>query len=131
MSIEESVAAALQARLAADPAIALVVNGIYLERTVRATPPWIEVLMPVSADWSVKGARGRELRLAVIVRDAGEAPTRLLDLLDAAGAAIEALPRALGGWQLGAAVFLRSRTAREANGQWIGSCDYRLRAIEI
>lgn len=131
MSFETALQAALLAALAAEPTIAAHANGVFVERPVRATPPWIELGELLAVDWSTKDARGRELRIAVTVRDLAESPTRLLDLLDAAGAAIEALPREVGGWRLGAAVFLRSRTLREPGGQWLGVTEWRLRAAEI
>lgn len=130
MSFETELRTALLAALAAEPAIAAGANGVFGERPGRATPPWVELGELLAADWSVKGARGRELRVTVTVRDEGESPARVADLIEAAGRAVGALPRAIGGWRLGAVSFLRARTAREANGQWIGVADWRLRAIE-
>jgi hypothetical protein len=130
MSFETALQAALLSALAAAPGIAAEANGVFVERPVRATPPWIELGELIAADWSTKDARGREVRIAVTVRDLAESPARLLDLLDAAGEAIAALPRAIGGWRLGAVVFLRARTLREPGGQWLGVTEWRLRAVE-
>lgn len=105
-------------------------NGVYLERPVRATPPYLVLGEMLSADWSVKGLVGREVRLQVRVHDHGESWTRTATLQGAAGAAIEALPRQIGSWRLGSIVLLRARTAREGSGGWLGTVEYRIRAME-
>ena len=51
-------------------------NGVYLGPPVKATVPFAELGDLLSGDWSVKDRAGRELRLIVTVRDAGDSPAR-------------------------------------------------------
>lgn len=131
MSFEAELHAALLAVLAAEPVIAAEANGVHLERPVRASVPYLVIGEMISADWSVKGSNGREVRLIVHVQDEGESWTRAAGLQGAVSRAIEALPRELGGWQLGSVMFLRSRTLREGTRGWIGTVEYRVRAMEV
>ncbi|WP_010184824.1 tail completion protein gp17 [Sphingomonas sp. PAMC 26605] len=104
-------------------------NGVYLGTPVKATPPYALLGELLSGDWSVKDRAGRELRLLVTVRDAGEAPTRIHSLSAAVGAAIEALPRDLDGWRLVSVALLRARIGGGAAGAWSGSLEYRMRVL--
>jgi hypothetical protein len=105
-------------------------NGVFLERPVRATPPYLVLGEMLSADWSAKGAIGREARLQVRVHDQGESWSRTAALQGAAGRAIEGLSRQIGSWRLGSIVLLRARTARDGSGGWLGTVEYRIRAME-
>lgn len=121
-------AAAIIAALADDPVIAARANGVFLGPPLRATPPWIEVEPLQWADWSVKDAAGRELRLGLWVRDEGDDPARVSDLVDAVDAALARLPRHLPGWMLGGAQMIRVRMLREPRG-WAGLVEHRLRML--
>jgi hypothetical protein len=131
MSFEVVLHGAVRAALSAEPAIAVEANGVHLERPVRATVPYVVIGEVISVDWSVKSASGREVRLLVRVHDEGESWARAARLQDAVSRAIEALPRELSGWRLGSVAFLRSRTLRDGTNGWIGTVEYRLRAMEV
>lgn len=131
MSFELALQAAVLAVLRAEPAIAGEANGVFLERPARASVPYLVLGELLSADWSVKGAAGREVRVTVRVHDAGESWARTAALQGAVSRAFEALPRTIGGWSVGSVVLLRSRTGREKSGGWLGSVEYRVRAMEI
>jgi hypothetical protein len=130
MSFEAELHAAVLVALTTAPDIADQVNGVFLERPVRATAPYLVLGELLSADWSVKGQAGREARLLVRVHDEGENWARAVTLQGAAGRAIEALPRALGGWSLGSVTLLRSRTLRDGSAGWTGTIEYRVRGME-
>jgi hypothetical protein len=130
MSFEAELQEAVLAALAAHPTIMAQANGVFLERPARATTPHLVLGEMLSADWSVKGLAGREVRLRVRVHDAGETWSRTVSLQGAASAAIESLPRDLGGWRLGAVVLLRSRTVRDGASGWLGTTEYRVRGME-
>lgn len=104
-------------------------NGVYLGPPVKATVPYAELGDLLSGDWSVKDRAGRELRLIVTVRDAGDSPARAQVLAGAVGAAIEALPRDLGGWRVASVVLVRSRLMSAAGGRWNASVEYRVRVL--
>lgn len=105
-------------------------NGVFIGRPVRASAPYAVIGEMAVADWSTKSERGRELRVAVTIRDEGESPARLHALMGEAEAAIEAMPRDLAGWRVASLVFLRSRVLREAAGPWAGLIEYRVRIME-
>lgn len=125
MSAESVVQAALVAALKGNTGL----NGVFEGPPVKATPPYAEIGETLSGDWSVKDRDGRELRLAVTIRDAAETPTRVQALAAAAGAAIEALPRDLDGWRIASLVFVRMRLLRPAPGRWSAVIEYRVRML--
>jgi len=104
-------------------------NGVFEGSPVKATPPYAEIGETLSGDWSVKDRDGRELRLAVTIRDAAETPARVQALANAAGATIEALPRDLPGWRIASLVFVRTRLLRPAPGRWSAVIEYRVRML--
>ena len=104
-------------------------NGVYLAPPVKATAPYAELGDLLSVDWSVKDRVGRELRLIVMVRDAGETNARVQALAGAVGAAIEALPRDLDGWRLASVVAVRVRIAGGPVGRWSATVEYRVRVL--
>lgn len=104
-------------------------NGVYAGPPVKATPPYAELGELLGIDWSVKDRAGRELRLLVTVRDAGDTPARIEPLVAAVSAAIEALPRVLDGWHVASLVLVRSRLGGAAPGRWSASVEYRVRVL--
>lgn len=106
-------------------------NGVFLERPARATPPYLVLGEMLSADWGAKGLTGHEVRLQVRVHDQGESWSRTAALQGAAGRAIEGLPRQIGSWRLGSVVLLRARTARDGSSGWLGTVEYRVRAMDM
>ena len=125
MSAEAVVQAALLAALKGLAGL----NGVFEGPPVKAAPPYAEIGETLSGDWSVKDRDGRELRLAVTIRDAAETPARVQALAGAAGAAIEALPRDLGGWRIASLMFVRMRLLRPAPGRWSAVIEYRVRML--
>ncbi len=117
------------ASLRADPVLAATLNGVFDGPAVRASTPFAEVGDGIAGDWGTKDRAGRELRLAVIVRDAAETSVRLGGLVAAVEAAVPGLPRDLDGWRVASVVFLRSRVAGEGPGRWIGSVEFRVRVL--
>jgi hypothetical protein len=131
MSLEADLHAAVHAALVADPTIASRANGVFVGRPVRMTPPSVVLGEVLGADWSVKGAAGRELRLTFTVVDAGESPGLLFDLVDASLAALASVPRTIGAWQLGPFVHLRSLAQSSGVGRWESVVDVRVRALQL
>ncbi len=104
-------------------------NGVYLAPPVKATPPYAELGDLLSGDWSVKDRAGRELRLAVTLRDAAESNARVQALAGAVGAAIAGLSRDLGEWRVASVVLVRSRVSGGPVGRWSAIVEYRVRVL--
>ena len=104
-------------------------NGVYVAPPVKATPAYAELGDLLSGDWSVKDRAGRELRLAVTLRDAGETPERVQALANAVGEVIEGLPRDLTGWRVASITLVRSRTSGGPPGRWTAAIEYRVRVL--
>jgi hypothetical protein len=121
--------AAMVAAMRADPVLAAALNGVFLGPAVRASPPFAEVAETLGTDWGTKDRRGREVRLAVLVRDATETPARLMELAEAVEQAVLAMPRMLDGWQVASLVFVRSRVAGEGPGRWLAAVEFRARVL--
>lgn len=122
----EALSAAAIAALKTAPGI----GGVYDGSALQAAFPYAVVECGPESDWSHKSGTGRELRLAVVVRDAGERPRRLRALMSEAEAALEALGAELEGWRLVSLAFLRSRTVSESRGKWTGVSEYRARLLK-
>lgn len=129
MSAEGAVEAALVAAAEGHAGLSATINGVFVGRPARATAPWIEIGETIGGDWSSKTERGRELRVALTVRDEGESAARLHGVMRDVEAAVEAMPRALDGWRVASLVFLRSRVGRDAAGAWVGVVEYRVRVM--
>ncbi|HEY0625474.1 MAG TPA: DUF3168 domain-containing protein [Allosphingosinicella sp.] len=103
--------------------------GVYEGPPVQAVMPHAIVEAGPESDWSHKSGAGREVRLAVTLKDVGERPVRLRALMDEAEAALEGL--APDGWQLVTMRMMRSGMARDAKGVWTGASDYRARMLKL
>ena len=125
----EAVRAAAAAALAGDTVLAAALNGVFAGPPVRASPPFAEVTETLSSDWSTKDRRGREVRLAVLLHDAGETPARMLALAEAVETAVPAMPRDLDGWHVASLVFVRARVAGDGPGRWLASVEFRARML--
>ncbi|WP_187335285.1 tail completion protein gp17 [Novosphingopyxis iocasae] len=115
------------AALRADPLLSARLNGVYDSVPPGAQPPFTYLPDILSVDWGTKTARGRELRLGVMV-EAPEAKA-LPDLADAAEAAILALPPDLPGWRIASCVYLRSLASDEGK-QRRRLIEFRVRMLE-
>lgn len=119
-ALQAAAAAALRTRA---------LGGVYEGPPIQAAFPYAVVECGAEADWGHKSGRGRELRLAVSVRDAGERPARLHALMAEAEAAVAALSGLIEGWRLVTLTFLRSRESRDKAG-WTGLIEFRARMLE-
>ena len=131
MSAEGAVHAAFVAALRGAAEVGGAVNHVFEGPAVKASAPYAEVQAGPALDWSTKDRAGRELRPAVALHDAGESPARLHDLIGAACAAIEAMPRDLDGWRIASLVFSRSRMLRMKPGEWAATVEYRVRVLAV
>ncbi|HVI99071.1 MAG TPA: DUF3168 domain-containing protein [Sphingomonas sp.] len=129
MSAEHVLHAALVTALRGADGLDGAINGVFEGPAVQASPPFAEVQPMIAIDWGTKDGAGRELRPAVVVRDAGETPARLHALAEAVAAAVEGLPRDLDGWRVASNVFVRSRMLPEAAGRWAVSIEFRVRML--
>lgn len=105
----------LVAWLAADAELAAGLNAVSEESPVSAPPPWLGIAASASADWSAKGAAGREVRVALELTCRGEVPEGAAALTAALERRIATLPAAQGGYRVVVTQFLRSRAERRAN----------------
>lgn len=104
-------------------------NGVYDGPPLQAAFPYAVIDAGPESDWSHKSGEGRELRLAVTLRDEGERPARLRELTRAAEAAIGAVDGDLDGWRLVTIAFMRSRMLREPGAAWVAAIEYRARML--
>lgn len=125
MSAEETLCAAI--RVALEP---LALNAVYAANPARAREPFAVVEAGMSADWSTKDRRGRELRPAISIVTAAEDPAVLQALLADAADAVEAMSPAQAGWGIASCILLRARHAREREGRWRGLVEFRVRMME-
>lgn len=105
-------------------------SGVHGAGPVQAALPHAMVEAGVAADWGHKSGAGREVRLAVTIRDGGEAAERLHGLAEAAEAAIAGIGGEMSGWRVVSLVLLRSRTVRERGG-WAAVSEYRARMLAV
>jgi hypothetical protein len=80
-------------------------------------------------DWGFKGGEGAEVRLAILLTCAGEAPARARMLGERVRAAAVTIGPDLGGWRLVSMVMLRSRLLREKGPKWIAFAENRARMM--
>jgi hypothetical protein len=105
-------------------------NGIYDGPPLQGAFPYARIEAGPESDWSHKSGSGRELRLAIVIRDQGERPARLRALMLAAENAAGEMPPDLDGWRLVNLVFLRSSLLREAGAAWAAAIEYRARLLK-
>lgn len=127
MSAGATVRAALIERLRGDPAITI--NRIIDGEAATGTPPYAVVRDLNTIDWGTKDRAGREVRVGVTIRDAGEDGVRAVQLASAVERAGETLPRDLPGWRVASAAMLRSRLMNDAAGRWVAMVDFRFRVL--
>jgi hypothetical protein len=110
---------------------ALELGGVYPGPPLQAAFPYAMVECGAESDWGHKSGRGRELRLAVILRDSGERPDRAEAFADVAEAAIEA-GLDVEGWRLVTLALVRRRIVADGRGgkaSWAVTIDYRARML--
>ncbi|HEX8573355.1 MAG TPA: DUF3168 domain-containing protein [Allosphingosinicella sp.] len=112
---------------------ALDLGAAYPGPPLQAAFPHAVVECGAETDWGHKSGRGRELRLAVTLRDAGERPDRAQAFAQVAEAAIEA-GLEVEGWHLVTLAMVRRRTLAEGRGGrsgWAVAIDYRARMMAV
>jgi hypothetical protein len=125
MSAGEALVNAAAARLAGVAEL----TGVFDARPWQAAHPYATVDAGAETDWSHKTGAGREVRLAITIRDKGERPERPRRLIAAAENAMAGLAGEAGGWRIVSLVFLRSRIVADGRDGWIGAIDYRVRML--
>ncbi len=106
-------------------------GGVYPGPPLQAAFPYLLVEAGAESDWGHKSGQGREVRLAVTVRDAGEEPDRAQALALAAETALGA-PLEVEGWRVVTFVLLRLRAVATGRGNqagWAATLDYRARML--
>ena len=109
----------------------LELGGVYPGPPLQAAHPHAVLECGAEVDWGHKSGRGRELRLAVTVRDLGERPDRAQAFADVAEAAMEA-GLVVEGWRLVTLALVRRRTVSEGRGGgagWAVAIEYRARML--
>lgn len=130
MTPQQAIIAAVRTALARAGALSQPVNGVFDAPPPRAVRPYLLIDDPVTTDWSTKDQDGRELRLAVLVRDTGQARARVQALAGDVEAAIAALPAALdGGWRIVSRVLVRTRVVGEDDAGVSAVVEYRVRML--
>lgn len=117
--------AALQAAIVGALKTVPDLGAVYDGPPVQAAFPHALVDAGVATDWSTKSETGRDVRIAVTIRGAGERPTRLHRLMAAAEAAVADVSAA-DGWAIVALRFVASRVVRNRDG-WAGVMEFRAR----
>lgn len=105
-------------------------NGAYDGPPLSAAFPYAQVEAGPESDWSHKSGTGRELRLAILIRDKGERPGRTRALAVAAEMAASEIGPDLDGWRLINLVFLRGSLLRESGAAWAAAIEFRARLLK-
>lgn len=112
------------------------IGGVYDGPPLQAAFPYAVVDFGPESDWSHKSGSGREVRLAVTIRDQGERPARLHRMMEEAEQAMASLGGAVAGWRIVTLRFMRSQIVRERRGAaraeaWAGAIEYRGRMLAL
>jgi hypothetical protein len=100
---------------------------VFEAASVRAPLPHAVVEEPELRPLGAVGLEGREGRVVIAIRDAGERPERLRALVEAAEAAAGTTGPGIGeGWRLVRAAAAKSRVVREREG-WLGTVELQVR----
>jgi hypothetical protein len=130
MNPQDAITGAVRAALAGQTAITARVNGIFDAPPARTPRPYLLVDDPVLTDWSTKDQDGREVRIAVLVRDGSQNRSRTRTLADAVEAAIAGMPAALGGgWRVASCVRVRTRLVAEDETRLTAIVEHRVRML--
>jgi hypothetical protein len=127
--METLLRAALIAWLRADPALVVELNIVGEEAPARASLPWLGIAASASADWSVKDAAGREVRVAFEYHYRGDDPATGVTVAQAIEDRIAALPRPQDGFDIVSIVFLRSRVEQRPGNIRAALVEYRFRLL--
>jgi hypothetical protein len=112
------------------------IGGVYDGPPLQAAFPYAVVEAGPENDWSHKSGMGREVRLALTIRDQGERPARLHRLMEEAEQAMAGIGELLAGWRIVTMRFARSHVVREPGARasseaWAGAIEYRARMLAL
>ena len=127
--METQLRAALIEWLHADPSLVAELNIVAEEAPARASLPWLGIAASASADWSVKGAAGREVRVALEYHYRGDSPATGVSVAQAIEDRIASLPRTQDGFDVVSIVFLRSRVEQRSGNIRASLVEYRFRLL--
>jgi hypothetical protein len=127
--METLLRAALVEWLRADPALAAALNSVAEEAPPRASPPWLGIAASASADWSVKDAPGREVRVALELHTRGDDSPAGSSLVQAIEDRVTILPQRQQGFDVVSTVFLRSRVEQRPGNLRAALIEYRFRLL--
>lgn len=105
--------------------------GTYTLAPVQAAYPFATVDAGLETDWSHKSGTGREVRIAVTIRDKGERPERVQQIETQAEEAISGLSGTTANWSLVSMSFMRSRLVQEKETGWAAVIEYRARMLQL
>jgi hypothetical protein len=130
MTPQEAITGAVRAALAGQAALIAQVNGVFDAPPVRASRPYLLVEDPVLTDWSTKDQDGREVRIAVLVRDTGPARQRARALAGGVEVAIAGMGAVLDdGWRVVSRALVRTRIVAEDETRLTAVVEFRLRML--
>jgi hypothetical protein len=127
--METLLRAALLDWLRADPTLSAGLNAVTEEAPGRTSPPWLGLVASAGADWSVKDAPGREVRIALELHLRGDDPAPGAAISQALEDRIAALPPAQDGFSIASVVFLRSRVEQRPRNTRAALFEYRFRLL--
>jgi hypothetical protein len=104
------------------------VTRVFESAAEKGTVPFLTLREWSESDWGTKDRAGRELRIGVAVRDAGESGVRAVALAAEAQAALLSVP-GIAGWRVVTAVPVRSALVSEGAGRWSALVDVRVRIM--
>lgn len=128
MTAGEAVRAALVAGLLARAEFAGI-DGLRRDTSANALPQ-ANVETGTAGDWSTKDAAGREVRAVVTIRVARGQAMRLPMMVAAAESVGTLLSGDLGGWHVGSAVLVRSRSFDAPDGTKAATVEHRARVLQ-
>ena len=115
--------------LASDALLAASLNSITEEAPSRTAPPWLGIVASASADWSTKGRRGREVRIAIELHLRGEEDGETAGLTGLVEDRIATLPQTQAGFTVINTIFLRARAEQRPHRIRAVLLEYRFRLL--
>lgn len=128
--METALRSALVEWLASDPLLSAALNDVTEEAPSRSAPPWLGIAASTSTDWSAKGTKGREVRVAIELHTRGEEANETAALASLVEDRIETLPPAQNGFSVINISFLRARAEQRARNTRAVLLEYRFRLLE-
>ncbi|MBH5321554.1 DUF3168 domain-containing protein [Erythrobacter sp. JGD-13] len=127
--MESTLRTALVDWLKSDPQLSAALNDVTEEAPSRSAPPWLGIAASASTDWSTKGTKGREVRIAIELHTRGDAADETASLVSLIENRIEALTAAQTGFHLVTSQFLRARAEQRPRNTRAVLLEYRFRLL--